>query len=310
MSWVAVAKKDYRDAIRSPYFWAVTAAIAIVVGFFLFQVVTQFLEIVQQAEQQNEVQIELTTDLFVSTLRFGFQPLIPVLAIVITYTSVAGERDTGTLKLLLSLPNSRRDVVVGKLLGRSAVIATPIVLALGVGALAFPFSEFTFVPTTYGAFAALTLLLGIVFAGLGVGVSAAASTGRRAAVAAFGIFAYLVFLWSGLAQNLGGVLGRLLDLSRGQALKLELAIRLLNPMQAYHTLVYRIQIAGPIEARAILITRESSPAQANARQFMMRSVFRDSVPWYFSDAAVLVLFLLWLVVPLLVGYYLFRRADL
>lgn len=310
MSWQAVMKKDYRDAIRSPYFWAVTAAIAVVVGFFLFQVVTSFLEAVRQTEQANQVDIELTTDLFVSTLRFGFQVLVPVLAIVVTYTSIAGERDTGTLKLLLSLPNSRRDVMIGKVLGRAGVIATPIVIAFAVGAVVFPLSEFTFVPTTYAAFVALTLLLGVVFAGFGVGVSAAASTGRRAAVAAFGIFAYLVFLWDGLAQNLARFLGRLLELERSTALQMELFIRLLNPMAAYHSLVYRIQIAGPIEARAMLITRDARPVQDEARQFLMRQVFRTEVPWYFSDYVVLLLFLVWLVVPLLVGYYLFREADL
>lgn len=310
MSWVAVTKKDFRDAIRSPYFWAVTAAITLVVGFFLFQVVTEILDLVREAEQANNQDIELTTDLFVSTLRFGLQPLVPVLAIVVAYPSIAGERDSGTLKLLLSLPNSRLDVLVGKLLGRSGVIMTPMLIAFAVGALAFPLSEFTFVPATYAAFVVLTLLLGIVFVAFGLGISAAASTGRRSAIAAFGIFAYLVFLWDGLAQNLASLLGRLLELSRSTALQLELFIRLLNPMAAYRTLVYRIQISGPIEARAILLTRDARPDELSVQRFMMRSVFRDSVPWYFSDAMVVVLMLLWLVIPLVLGYYLFERADL
>lgn len=310
MSWQAVTKKDYRDAIRSPYFWAVTAGITVVIGFFLFQVVTNFLELVAQEEQARQVDIQLTTDLFVSTLRFGFQVLVPVLAIVVAYTSIAGERDTGTLKLLLSLPNSRRDVLVGKVLGRSAVVATPILVALTVGAVAFPFSQFTFVPTTYAAFAALTLLLGIVFVGFGVGVSAAVSTGRRAAVAAFGIFAYLVFLWGGLARNVSEFAARLLDLQRGTALQMEVVVRLLNPMSAYRSLVYRSRIAGPMEARSVLLTRDSQLAQEQAQQYLLQEVFVDQVPWYLSDPVVLAFLLLWLVVPLGVGYYLFESADL
>lgn len=323
MSWVAVTKKDYRDAIRSPYFWAITAAITLVIGFFLFQFVQRFLDAVAQVEQQG-VQVELTTDLFVNTLQVGFQVLVPVLGIVVAYASIAGERDSGTLKLLLSLPNTRRDVLVGKLLGRSAVVATPLLVAFLVGAVIFPFSRFTFVPETYLAFAVFTLLLGIVFVAIALGISAAASSSRRAAVGSFGVFAYLVFLWEGLARNLPDLLLQVLDMSRGVRLKLEVLLGLLNPMSAYHSIVYSFSASpdtrSPMEARSILIKRaggtnpaeqsQAAGTEAGARQFLLQNVFVDQVPWYLSDPMVVVYILVWLVVPLALGYVLFQRADL
>lgn len=323
MSWVAVTKKDYRDAIRSPYFWATTAAITLVIGFFLFRFVQRFLDAVAQVEQQG-VQVELTTDLFVNTLQVGFQVLVPVLGLVVAYASIAGERDSGTLKLLLSLPNTRRDVLLGKLLGRSAVVATPLLVAFTVGAIIFPVSQFTFVPVSYLAFAVFTLLLGVVFVAVALGVSAAASSSRRAAVGSFGIFAYLVFLWEGLARNLPSLLSKVLDMKRGVKLQLEVFLGLLNPMSAYHSLVYSFSASpdtrSPMEARSILIKRaggtsapeqtQAAGAQANARQFLLQNVFVDQVPWYLSDPMAVALVLLWIVVPLAIGYVLFERADL
>ncbi|MFB6172007.1 MAG: ABC transporter permease subunit [Haloarculaceae archaeon] len=321
MSWVAVTKKDYRDAIRSPYFWGVTGGITLIVGIFLFQIVQRLLDVVAQAQQQG-VQVQLTTDLFVTTLRVGFQVLVPVLAIVVAYTSIAGERDSGTLKLLLSLPNTRRDVLVGKLVGRSAVVATPILVAFAVGAVIFPFSQFTFVPETYLAFAALTLLLGIVFVALALGVSAAVRSSRRAAVGSFGVFAYLVFLWNGLSRNLPSLLARVFDMKQTTQLRLEVFLHLLNPMAAYHSLVYSTSAsdATVAKARAILITRaggtspaaqsQAASATAQVRAVLLQRVFTNGVPWYFSDPMVVVYLLLWLVVPLVLGYLLFERSDL
>lgn len=316
---VAIAKKDYRDAIRSPYFWAVTAAVTLAIGFFLFQIVPQLLDALSQADQQSPAQIDPTTDLFVITLRFGFQVFVPLLAIVATYTSIAGERVSGSLKLLLALPNSRWDVVLGKLLGRFAVVATPLVVAFGLGAIFFPASQFTFVPDTYAEFALLTLLLGVIFVAFTMGVSAAATTTRRSAVAAFGVYAYFVLFWARLARNIPQLLNRVMDLSRGTRLQLEVAIQILNPMSAYRTLVYSRRLDAPMEARSILLTRASGPGainpgrfseQLNARRFLRREVFVTEVPWYFTDAAVLAVMLLWVVVPLAIGYLLFERADL
>lgn len=319
VSALAIAKKDFQDAIRSPYFWAVTVAITLAIGFFLFQVVDQAVNIISQAEEEAGQDFQLTTDLFVVTLRFGFQVFVPLLAIVATYTSIAGERATGSLKLLLSLPNSRRDVVVGKLLGRFGVVATPLVVAFVLSALFFPLSQFTFVPETYAQFALLTLLLGIIFVSFTMGVSAAATTTRRAAIAAFGVYAYFLLFWSRLARNVPELIARVIDLERGVKLQLEVAIQVLNPMSAYRTLVFSRRLDAPMEARSMLILRGSGsgaggPAtfnqQIGARRFLRREVFVTEVPWYFTDVAVLVVMLLWLVIPLAIGYVLFKRADL
>lgn len=319
MSIAAIAKKDFRDAIRSPYFWAVTLAVTLAIGIFLFQVIDQVLQIVSEAERQTGEEVELSTDLFVQALRFGFQIFVPLLAIVAAYTSIAGERASGSLKLLLSLPNSRWDVVMGKLLGRFAVVAIPLLIAFVIGALVFPLSQFTFVPETYAVFALLTLFLGIVFVAFTMGVSAAATTTRRAAVVAFGVYAYFVIFWARFARNFPGFLQGFMDYNDGVRLQLEVGLQILNPMSAYRTLVYSRRLDAPMEARAQLIQRGGSSGQPNPRaatdtldlqRYLLHEVFVDQIPWYLSDAVVVFVLLLWVAVPLAIGYYLFSRADL
>lgn len=44
-----------------------------------------------------------------------------------TYGAILHERNSGSIRFLLGLPNSRRDIVVGKFLGRSGTVAVPLV---------------------------------------------------------------------------------------------------------------------------------------------------------------------------------------
>jgi ABC-2 type transport system permease protein len=64
---------------------------------------------------------------------------IPMIGLALGYGAIANERQSGSLRLLLSLPNSRADVVLGKFIGQtlSLIVAIPIGYGIaGVVALA------------------------------------------------------------------------------------------------------------------------------------------------------------------------------
>ena len=52
--------------------------------------------------------------------------LLPLGVLLLSYRSVVGERTSGSLRFVLGLPMTRSDILVGKVLGRSAGIAIPI----------------------------------------------------------------------------------------------------------------------------------------------------------------------------------------
>lgn len=49
--------------------------------------------------------------------------LLPIVALVMSYLAIAGERESGGTKFLLAFPNTGREVFVGKLLSRFGTVA-------------------------------------------------------------------------------------------------------------------------------------------------------------------------------------------
>ncbi|KAA9395791.1 hypothetical protein Har1129_20190 [Haloarcula sp. CBA1129] len=71
----------------------------------------------------------------VGFLGLPFQLLVPVAAIALGTVSVAGEREAGSLRLLLGLPPSRMEVVVGTFFGASAILVAGLAGAFIVAAV-------------------------------------------------------------------------------------------------------------------------------------------------------------------------------
>lgn len=139
------------------------------------------------AEDSTEVQRlgELTA---AATL----QVLVPLLIVLLTFAAVAGERESGTWRQLLSLGVPRRDLVPGKLLGTAAPLALllgpatvlgvlAIVLNRGSGALLASGPRLVWMVAAYLAYFAVWL-------GLTLAVSARASSSRLALVALIGLW--------------------------------------------------------------------------------------------------------------------------
>lgn len=98
-----------------------------------------------EAHKQNEFKYKAAQDA-TSLQRFGdlsaamiFQLLVPLLIILLTFNSVAGEREEGTLRQVLSLGVSPRTLILGKALGTGLTLALALVPAtlIGMGIIAW-----------------------------------------------------------------------------------------------------------------------------------------------------------------------------
>ncbi|MDG5817948.1 ABC transporter permease subunit [Natronococcus sp. A-GB7] len=193
MSAIAVAKKDFRDAVRSRTLLALTAL------FGLFTVSGAYLA--SWAAEVLDGGAETTLDLIIA-LQTPAGYLVPIIALVVSYAAIAGERESGSLKFLLGLPHSRRDVVVGKILGRTGVVGVSILVGFAVGLIGL----FAFVGSVllvdYLGFTLVTLLFGLVYVCIGVGLSSMTRSTTKAAIGAFGLIVFFWFAWSILVQLL------------------------------------------------------------------------------------------------------------
>ncbi len=298
MSWEAVARKDFQDAVRSRWLW-VLSALSIVV--FAGAAIGQLYLGGGRSPQQSQGILQT----FLFFLKQGTGILIPLTAIVVAYASVTRERESGTMKLLLALPHSRDDVVIGKVLGRSAVVALPVLIGFFVAFLALLPAGSGLNFLIYVQFALLTALLGVVFVGISVGVSAAARTNQQAIVGAGGLFGVFWFLWNFFVSGVNRAVTDVLSLSTASQFKLRLTLKLLNPIQAYKTLVDSL-FMGDLQARiqmfSMLFGFVPNPNAQEALGPQLSPVF--------SDGMVLLFLLVWLVVPVGVGLVWFRDADL
>lgn len=308
MSVTAIARKDFQDAIRSRGL----LLLAFVFVIFFASAAYFFSDIIGRQALQQGGQGGITSDMFIRALSNVTTILIPFIGVVVAYASVVGERESGTLKLLLSLPHSRLDVVVGKVIGRGAVVALPVIGGFAVAMLVFPLTPVSLSPGNFILFALLTAILGVAFVALAVGVSAGASTNRRAVVFAVGVYVLFTLFWNSLVNGVLDQASKVVTICPGQTpgpapcatqMKIQLALKHLNPTQGYKSLSTRLVLDNAAQARVSLIGNPFT-------QQLYYEQLQGSLPVYLSDPAVLVYLLVWLVVPPALGYYVFERTDL
>ena len=294
MTWQAIARKDFRDAVRSRWLWGLSA---IFLGLFVGAAYVLGSNLPADAQQQITVNAFFQS--IVGQVLITF--IVPLVAIVVSYGALVGERESGSLKLLLSLPHSRLDAVVGKTVGRSGVVALPILLGLLFALVVLGLYGVGVDVIHFIVFAVLTMLLGVAFVSIAVGVSAAASTNRRAMLGSVGLFFLFTFLWTRVRQIIAVLNEQLsLGLEIMELLQYGLFVKFFNPIRAYQTLAARLYTDSVLGARLYNTGRAGQVARQRI----------DEVPFYLSDPAVLAQFLLWVLVPVALGYWVFKNADL
>ena len=276
MSWRTIASKDYHESKDSRlvryllYFFVLVC----LVGGYVFPVATGG---------------DVTKDRFAGFMTGAIGLLLPLLGILLSYNAIVSERESGRLALLLSLPHTRRDVVVGKLAGRVGFLALGVVVGLvGAGALVvYPFGSVSVGSSlSYLGYIGLTLLFGLVFFALGLALSTLTVSKQLATVGAFGVYFLFVIVWD---------------------LVLEVA-------------VFGLEQAGVVEGEVpnwLLFVHGAEPGMLYDR--IVEGVFEGvesgpylgpDAPWYLGEWVALALFAVWVVVPLAVGYRRFEVTDL
>jgi ABC-2 type transport system permease protein len=280
---LAIAKKDFRDAIQSRALWA------LVVAFVLLSVITTY----GYATAPDLFGAQETASfggLVFFTL--GFTALfVPLAAIVVGYKSIAGERELGSIKLLLSQPTTRRDVFVGKVLGRAAVLATGLATGLVVGLLvgAVLIGEIDVLALV--AFVALTVCFVAVYSVIMVSISATTGSTTRASTAALGFFVLFELVWDVVPLAVVYVV-------EGFSVPSEFpdwvyVVTQVSPSTAYSTGLFALlpDVADALDA-------EPDAATDGGDAF------------YQTPELGLAMLAVWLVVPLVVGYARFDGADI
>ncbi|MFD1512945.1 ABC transporter permease [Halomarina rubra] len=279
MSLRAVARKEFHECRRSYTLLGLAGLYVLIAVFFA---VIQWVPYPDMSREASTSTLALLNSLTQPGAAF-----VPLLGLLVGYHTIGGARESGSIRLTLSLPNTRRAVVFGTFLGRFAVVATVIALAsAGIGIVAL---------ATYAYFdvealvvnTAVSVLYGGVYVAIGIGFSAFTKSRFRALLGAAGLFWLFFIVWDAF-MFLVQVLFIGPTLPEGSQLPGWMEyVWLLNPSSA---IVYTRRTLLP-EYHELVFTPRTSAA-------------------YLQDWVGVVVLFVWVVVPLVVGYVRFERIDL
>jgi len=196
----AVAGKEFRDRLRNRW------VLAVAVVFTVFSLAITWFGGAAQG-QLGPRSIEFTVTSLVSLVIY----LIPLIALLLGFDAIVGERERGSLDLLLALPITRTELLLGKYLGLAGalLLSTLAGFALAGALLAQRFGGAALYH--YGGFVLSASLLGLAFLSLAVLISVLARDRTRASGLAIALWFALVLVFDllllGLLVASGGAFG-------------------------------------------------------------------------------------------------------
>ncbi|UPM44974.1 ABC transporter permease [Halocatena salina] len=273
MGTLTVARKEFEDAVKSRALIVMTTLFAVALAVLVY-----FQLYVAQEAQTTELR---TAEDVVSWITTQLTILVPVLGTMLGYKAIVGERESGSLKLLLTLPHTRRDVVLGKFLGRSAVVVLSVLAGFAVVGIQFAASSDLFSVSVYAIAAVKTAIIGVVFVAIAMAFSTAMRSSMMAMWGAIGLVLLFVFLWDSVLVLFESFVERTPENSP------------VGPISALPDWYYLIERLNPRHA-----FEDVTPFSVDSGAFYLE-------PWFAG-----VILGVWLIVPLGLAYLRFERSDL
>ncbi|AGB39566.1 ABC transporter permease [Natronococcus occultus] len=295
-----VAKKDFQDSVRSWLFWGLSV--------FFFTLLVATTGAVSYFGEDLAAQ-GATTDVLVGFVSEITRLVIPLIALVLGWKAIAGERESGSIKILLSLPHSRKDVLLGKLLGRSAVLSLSLTLGFVLAAAVVAALLGGFDVVDYVGLLAVSIVYGIAYTSIAVSLSSLTRSTTIAGAAMFGVFVLFYVVWNTLSDMFMLLAERdVLFFDTVTATTEfdgeEVAIERL-PEWAYF-----IVNLDPGEAYGRVLTLVTDVDTIELQAELDAELFGGELPFFLQDWFALLILVFWVVVPIAVALYRFDRVDL
>ncbi|MBL8473913.1 MAG: ABC transporter permease [Rhodocyclaceae bacterium] len=179
-----IAAKEFWDRLRNRWVLAVAlvfTAFALVIAYF-------------GAAQQGVIGFQ-SIDVTIASLVSLAIYLIPLIALILGFDAIVGERERGSLDLLLSLPITRLELLLGKYCGLAAALAFSTIAGFGLVGVLLAVKLDTSALFHYAGFMVSALLLGLSFLSLAVMVSVFAPDRTRASGLALALWFFFVLVF-------------------------------------------------------------------------------------------------------------------
>jgi len=293
MKSATIAAREFRGLFVERRLWVAAAAIGLLVPSL-------------SGPHDEVVRAAMGPALAVAVFQGPVYFLGGLTACLLTYRAVVEERENGRMKLLLGLSAGRRDVVLGKYIGRTAVLVALFVVPAVFGSVVGFVRSGGVTPVRLALFAlASTLYLGAI-AGIGVGASMAVASGVRSAALTFGAYLWFFLFWDDTVETAYAALAG--GTADPAASPLYFFLVRLAPLQAFQALSNAVLGAGTAVGSYRFAVRALSGGRGT--NLHVAEATLDAIPFYFRGWFSAFVLLAWACLPLLIGFFRFRRTDL
>jgi len=273
-----IAKKEFMDNIRNK--WAILLTLLFVITIVL---VTYAVGNAESGQDPEKITQDIVFFLLAVT-----SVLIPLIAIILGFSTISGEAESGALYVVLSYPVKRVEVLLGKLLGLGSVIILSVFIGFGLGGIAIALIVRPESWVGYFAFIFLSIFLGLIYLSLVICISAFCK--RRITSIAGGI---LVFFWSMIygiviTAVLYATGGTIEDLMSGNI-----------PDWFYNSVVIS---PGDLHQTTVQMAFDVKSIDAMGASF--------TIPDFLNMGTLILSHIIWFIVPLVLAYYFFKRRDI
>lgn len=297
MRWSPIAHKEFDVLIRSRGLWIF--GLVFLAGYYL------------SLEPPSYVEQALGSDIVIAAFQNPVRFLVPLAAILVSYRSIAGERESGSIKFVAGMPQTRGEILLGKVVGRSAAVGVFVVGVFGAGSIIGGLQYGVFSPVTFILFLLATEIYVVVNVSVATGLSATVKRSVRAGTAVFVYYLVFILLWSDFISNRIYTLftGTPVDPFTPPPSTALFLWRRIAPITSYDVITNAILGVGNSDGiYTSVIFQLNEIGFTNV--FVISYTFDHPVPFYLSEPFSLVILATWIIIPLALGYRWFNGADL
>ena len=268
-----ILRKELKDSLKSK--WLVTFAVT----FFFLALGVPYIILGAGGLLPQDY-----PGMVVGTLITLAVPLVPLVSLAMSSTTIAGERETGTLEYLLAQPASKMEVFFGKYVG----ITLSLTLAMGLGYGGAELIVYATNPTFIVSFL-YALLYSSMLSGASVGLGFVISVLTKTRAAAIGSGLFLWFVLVIIYDS--GFLGVITVALNADSLLLPLTI------------------ANPVETTRILAMMHMADSPLRGELGPQASYLLQQYGSIVASRILAAVLIIWVVVPITIAYLIFRRQD-
>lgn len=269
----AVAEKEMIDSIRSRWlttFAAVFGILALLISFFGMSGLG-----LGGIQGFNRVTASLLNLVLY---------LLPLISLVMGASTVAGEKESGSLHVLLTQPLQKSEVITGKFCGLALSLLAAILTGFGGAGLVMTWKAGLLNIEDYLVFVALSVVLALVFLSVALLISVISQRRSQALGLAIFVWFIMILVYDFLAIGVASMQQVTI------VVPLLLVLLLLNPADMVRVLVI-LQMGGEATFGPTLAALTRTLSQGSGQFFLLMALA------------------LWIVLPVLLATLLFQRKQ-